>query len=222
MNYEHIKTCFDSIYSADVDYYVLENKSKNSEQIAEYFLSRPIKGYLQFEENIADNAMKVFLAENESLLRQYKYVTLSDCDLQVDNIQNTWQEIRKILELPRIGICAIDLKLDNFPHDVAKPGDWLPSHIAETPDYIEVNTGGHLMSMKSENLDIVLKSRKAVDVCFREIVIWLKLKWVKTKINKAKHLTWDYYHVGTEYYNFRIANPHIFNQNRTCPYKRLL
>ena len=115
MNYEHIKTCFDSIYSPNVDYFVLENKSKNSELISEYFLNKPLKGYLQFEENIADNAMKVFLAENEPLLRQYKYVTLSDCDLYVENIESTWQEIRKILEMPGIGICAIDLIISKKP-----------------------------------------------------------------------------------------------------------
>jgi hypothetical protein len=222
-NYEHIVTCFENIYSPDIDYFVIENKSKYSDKISEYFLSKKLIGYLQFDENIADSAMKIGIQILRSLLKEYKYITLTDCDLEIADIGSTFREIKHILDLPHIGVCAIDLKMDNFPHDQAKPSDWIPAAICETEDYIEVATGGYLMTLKSENMDIITLPQFAVDGDFyRACTVQLGLKWVKTKINKAKHLTWDLYHKGLEYYNLRIENPNVFRQGKVCGYKKLV
>lgn len=222
MNYEHIVKCFESIHSEDVDYFILENKSKYSDKISEYFLTKKLIGYIQFDENIADNAVRFFLSQYQDLLKKYEYITLSDCDLLVDDIKNTFKEIRNILAHDEVGVCAVDLKIDNFPYDIAKPSDWLPPASGVTNDYIECATGGHLTTLRFCNLSIFFDVSWALDVHFYANCRIKGLKWVKTKVNKALHLTWDYYHLGYEYYNFRAENPMIFGQHRLCNYKKLV
>ena len=58
-NLEHIIKSFESIQDPNVDYFIIENKSDNSSKIQEYFFTKNLKGYIQFEENISNNAMDV-------------------------------------------------------------------------------------------------------------------------------------------------------------------
>lgn len=206
----------------DKDYFIIENRSPNSPQIEAFFIIQRLKGYIQFKENIADNAVKIFLKDYKELLQQYQYVTYTDADLLIDNISFTFAEIVGILQNKEIGACAVDLKMSNFPHHLAKPSDWLPEPTNMTADYIECATGVHLMTLRNENLDIMLNAPKAMDNAFRMACASKGLKWVKTKISKAYHLTWDYYVKGHPYYEFRIKNPNIFNQVKTCDYKIII
>ena len=221
-NHEHIAKCFDSIQLGTVDYFIVENPSPNSHFIERYFSDKRLEGYIQFEENIGDNAVKIFLQDYKALLKQYSYITFTDGDLLVDNISFTFAEMGGILQRKEIGVCTVDLKMTNFPHHLAKPSDWLPNPVSIGPNYIECQTGAHLMTLRNENLDILLNSPKAIDNCFRMACASKRLKWVKTKISKAYHLTWDYYVKGHPYYEFRVSNPNIFNQTKTCKYKVLV
>ena len=56
---EHIKMSFESMQTEGVDYYVVENPSPYSDSIREYFMTKNLKGYIQFEENIGSNAMNI-------------------------------------------------------------------------------------------------------------------------------------------------------------------
>jgi hypothetical protein len=48
------------------------------------------------------------------------------------------------------------------------------------------------------------------------------LKWVKTKLNKAYHLTWDLYTEDNPYYQFKIQNiNHIWNHANYNPYLKI-
>jgi len=221
-NHEHIAKCFESIQMDDKDYFIVENRSQHSKVISEYFADKRLAGYIQFVENIADNAVKIFFAEFKEFLLQYEYITFSDGDLFLSNATDTFQEIWQILQHPEVGVCTVDLRLNNFPHHIAKPSDWLPAPTRHTADYVECQTGSHLLTLKRENLDILAGAPKAIDGCFRAMCAAKGLCWVKTKVNKAYHLTWDYYVKGNPYYEFRKKNPNIFNQERTCSYKQIV
>ncbi len=221
-NYEHIAKCFESIYMDAVDYFIIENRSPYSPQIEAFFIQQRLVGYIQFEKNIGDNAVKIFLRDFQMLLRRYSYITFTDGDILVDNIAFTFAEMGGILERPEVGVCTVDLKLDNFPHHLATPGEWLPQPVSVASNYIECQTGAHLMTLKNKNLDILFNAPKALDNAFRMACASKRLKWVKTKRSKAYHLTWDYYHKGNEYYEFRVQNPNIFNQSNMCNYKKII
>jgi len=204
------------------DFFIVENISPNSQQIESFFAKQRLAGYIQFEKNISDNAVKIFLRKYRKLLMQYPYITFSDGDLQISNAASTFQEILQILQHPEVGVCTVDLSLNNFPHHIAKPSDWLPapSHVAS--DYVVCQTGAHLMTLENKDLDILFNAHKAIDGAFRRACASKGLQWVKTKVNKAKHLTWDYYHKGHPYYEFRVNNPQIFNHNETANYKTIV
>ena len=221
-NHEHIAKCFESMYMDNKDYFIVENKCPNSPQIEAFFIQQRLKGYIQFEENIADNAVKIFLRDFQALIRQYPYVTFTDADLLVNNTANTFQEIWQILQHPEVGVCTVDLNMINFPHHIAKPSDWIPTAKQVTKDYIWGDSGAHLMTLKNKDLDILFNAPKAIDGAFRMACASKGLRWVKTKIAKAYHLTWDYYQKGHPYYEFRKNNPNIFNQTKTCNYKTII
>lgn len=220
-NVEHIIKCFESVQMSTMDYFIVENRSPHSLELQKYFHEKRVVGHIRFKDNIADNAVKIFFHDYKRLLYKYKYITFSDGDLRLDNARETFAEVRKILDHKEVGVCAVDLKLDNFPYDIAKPSDWLPGPVGKTDDYIECATGAHMMTLKTENLSVLVDAKKAIDGCFREMCANMGLKWVKTIKNKAYHLTWDYYHKGNPYYDFRVANPKIFVVTKFCRYIRL-
>ncbi len=221
-NLEHIAKCFESVYMPEIDYFIVENISPNSAEIEKYFKCKRLAGYIQFEQNIGDNAVKIFLRDYQHFLRGYSYITFSDGDLLVDNVRFMFAEMGGILENPAIGVVTVDLKMDNFPHHLAKPTDWIPLPVAVGPNYIESQTGAHLMTLKQRNLGVMLNAPKALDNFFRAQCANMRLKWVKTKISKAYHLTWDYYQKGHPYYEFRKNNPNIFNHNKMSNFKKIV
>lgn len=221
-NFEHIAKCFDSIYMDEVDYFIVENRSEYSKQIEDFFAGKRLAGYIQFQENIADNAVKIFLKDYRDFIKQYEYITFSDGDLLIDDIRHTFAEMGGILQRDDIGVVTVDLKMDNFPHHLAKPSDWLPAPTRIADIYVECLTGAHLMTLRRENMDIMFNVNRAIDNDFRMACASKGLKWVKTKISKAYHLTWDYYRAGHPYYEFRKNNPNIFKQTKTCNYKTIV
>lgn len=221
-NVEHIKRCFESIYLPEIDYFIVENKSPNSDQISAYFSEKRLAGYIQFEENIADNAVRIFFNDYNSLINRYAYITFSDCDLELKESRTAFTEIKNILAHPEVGVCAVNLSLKNFPHNIAKPSDWLPPVIGEAIDYTEVPTGSHFATVTKGNIGIFTVPGKSIDGAFRQECAKRGLKWTRTKKAKAYHLTWDYYRKGHPYYDFRVQNPNIFAEKKTANYKVLV
>jgi len=203
-NIEHIIQSFDSLYSDSVDYFVVENSSENSRLIECYFASQKLIGYIQFEKNIWDNAMKTFLQDYKDLISQYDYITITDGDLLIDDIDLTFTELKEIVDIDKVGVCCVDLKLDNFPSDIKGSGRWLPNHSGIYDKYIVCGTGIQLMTFKREFFDIILEPTKFLDGKLRKNINWHGLLWVKTKINQATHLTWDLYYEGSPYYEFKL------------------
>lgn len=221
-NYEHIATCFDSIDNPAMDFYVLENGSSNSKQIVDYFKTKNIKGYMQFENNISNNSVPIFFKKYKEELESYDYITFTDCDLEISNSDLVFSELRKNLEFPRVAVSCVDLLLDNLPTHIEGVENWLPSPSQTTSEYIECPTGIHLMTVKSKHFNLLFESSPFVDSTIYKQVYSQNLKWVKTLNNKAKHLTWDLYTKDNEYYQFKINNPNIWNHTEMCSFTLII
>lgn len=216
-NLEHIIKCYESFYNSDIDFFIIENYSNNSEKIKEYFIDKNIIGYLQFEDNISHKAVSTFITDYENLLNKYEYITFSDSDLTVENSKETFNEIIKNLNLENVMVSCVDLTMVNLPN-VPGSQSWIPSPLNVTDEYIEGASGVHMMTIKQENFELI-KNIKFLDSVLKKKVYRNKKKWVKTLKNKAYHLTWDLYFEGSDYYKFKLSNPDIWNHENTCDYK---
>ena len=215
-NIDHIKECFESLYTENIDFFIIENFSDNSEEIYNFFKTKKIKGYIRFEKNITNNAVTIFIRDNIELLKQYKFITFSDCDLIIKNSEETFAEIKKNLYFEDVVISCVDLDMNNLPK-VVNSESWVPPPINVTSDYIEGWCGVHLMTLKQNDLWIVEKI-PFLDSNIKNKVIMYEKKWVKTLNSKAYHLTWDLYYEGNDYYEFKITK-NIWNHNEFCDYK---
>lgn len=217
-NYDHIKSCFESLYNDDIDFFIIENYSKNSDLISDFFMNQNIKGYIQFEKNITNKAVSIFVKDYLETLKQYEYITISDCDLTVLNSKNTFGEIKKNLDLDNVAVCCADLDMSNLPK-IEGSDSWVPKPRNITSEYIEGDSGAHLMTIKNENLNL-FQVEKFIDSSILNRVFYVNKKWVKTLKNKAYHLTWDLYFHGNEYFEYKKSND-VWNHNNICDYKIL-
>src|SRR5271157_5185698 len=108
-NVEDIISSFDSMYLDTIDYFVVENKSDFSGDIEKYFSTKKLKGYIQFERNIAGNALSIFVKDFYDLLREYDIITMTDGDIYVADIKDTFDEIIKNLDYPKAVVSSITL-----------------------------------------------------------------------------------------------------------------
>lgn len=217
-NYAHIVRCFKSLENPNIDFFVLENKSKNSDKIESFFKSQNIKGYVQFEHNISNNAVPIYFRDFKHLFNDYDYITLTDCDLEVNNSDDTFSEIIKNLNIEGVGMSCVDLSMENFPYFIPGSDTWIPTADLITEDYIVCPTGVHLMTLKKCNFDIFFNTTTFIDGILHSIIKQKNLSWVKTKVNKAVHLTWDLYKEGEEYYEFKKNNLNIWSHSDTSNY----
>ena len=215
-NYEHIISTFNGLKNDFTDFIIIENFSDNTKLIKEFFTNQDILKYILFEENIANNAMNIFLNDFFNILTEYEYITISDCDLLIENSKSVFDEIFKILNIPEIGVCCIDLDMKNLP-EITEAKNWIPLPKMITENYIEGDTGVHLMTLKKENLNLI-KNTNFLDSNLIQRVKANNKKWVKTKLNKAIHLTWDLYVPGNDYYEYKLKNKNIWNNNITSKY----
>jgi hypothetical protein len=219
-NFEHIKKCFESLYNDEIDFFIVENYSENSDKIKDLFFKKNVVGYIQFEKNITNNALSIFVKDYENILNKYEYVTFSDCDLIIENNKDTFNEIIKNLNLKNVLVSCVDLKMDNLPN-VSGSKSWIPPALSITDEYIEGASGVHLMTLKGENLWLV-KNTNFLDSTIRSKVHSENKKWVKTLINKAYHLTWDLYFDGSDYYDYKKSSSNLWSHNNTCDYKIII
>lgn len=222
LNTEHIKRCFDSIYLPTVDYYVIENWSINSDEILEYFKTKDVKRYIQFTENISNSAPHIFFNDYKHELIDYDYITFTDCDLYISDITGAFNEIIKNLNFKEVGMSCIDLSLINHPpKSITGNRLWIPPPTKITDEYLVCPTGAHMMTLKQEHSHIFYDEVPFIDGGLFGTMKKNGLLWVKTKINKAVHLTWDLYFEGSEYYKYKLQ-PNVWNHGKTCKYNEII
>lgn len=209
-NYEHIKKCFDSIYSDNIDYFVMENKSKYSEQIEEYFKSKRLLGYVQAQENITHGTNDYFLQNYKDLINKYEYFTITDGDILVDNISDYYDEVINILNQPRVKVCSISLKDVNLPNLPGAKG-WIPNGKIHEDKYMESWSGAHMMTFKKDNYQMFFNTTKLFDTNVHRNIRKSNGVSAVTLKNKGLHLTWDYYIDGNEYFEWKKNNSWVLN-----------
>lgn len=207
---EVIKRSFDSIYNDEVDFFIVENKSKNSNIIQEYFSDKDLKGYIQFEENISATAMDIFIKDYKSLLEQYEYITLTDGDLYIYDIKSTLEELRFCLDGEDVGFSSTRLwDKNNYTNKdrIIGVNPYIEyMSINDTPMGYHISPNGfYMVTLKRENLSIV-EGIHIIDSYLLKRLRDLKKHWVCCNKNISYHLTWDLYIPGNEYYNFKIKN----------------
>jgi len=218
LNHEHIIKCYKSLQTEFTDFFIVENKSENSDKIYDFFMKEKPLGYIQFQENISNNAMKIFLEDFKYLLKDYEYITRSDCDLTVKDSTKTFNELFKNLQFKDVMVATVDLEMGNLPKNIKGSDRWIPKPTKITKDYIVCNSGSHLTTIKNSDLDLYSPSR-CLDLLLQKEVKRKNKLWVKTLINKAYHLTWDLYYPGSPYLKFKRDNtPGLFNHKRYCEY----
>lgn len=223
-NVDHIKQCFESLYLKDIEFWVVENNSKNSGQIQEYFKSTgKIKRYFYFKENITCNAVKRIITEYSEEIQNFDFFTVTDCDLLIDDAEETFTEIRKNALFEEVAFSCIDLKMENFPHNIPGSWEWLPPAISHTEEYIECPTGVHLMTIRKGMLNFILDVPHMTDAMMFNIARSNNKKWVKTINNKAYHLTWDLYTPNNLYFKEKAAMTHeSWYHNKMCEYVEVI
>ena len=225
-NYDHIKQCFESLYIDGIDFWVVENHSENSNQIQEYFIStKKLKKYFYFTENITNNAMKKVLEDFWQEVTKFDFMTISDCDLVVKNSKEAFDEVKKNASFDEVAFSCIDISLENFPVNVPGSHKWLPAPKAQTQEYIECQTGAHLMTVRREMMPILLEPKHLLDGSLFACTYARNKKWVKTINNKAYHLTWDLYVPGNSYYSEKVSTDSptnaLWRHDKMCQYVQL-
>jgi len=205
-NAEHIIQSFDSIKEYDADFFVIENPSENSDILRNYFLQQNLKGYLQFHENICNSAIKIMLNDYWSMVCEYEYLTITDGDLYVYNINETFKEIILALSNSEIGVASADLwQGNNYIYQERKG---LTEYISDSKNNetkfgcIEGNTGAFFITLRNENF-YILKDLLFVDSYLYHKLTAFQKKWFKTRKNLVYHLTWDLYVEGNEYFEYK-------------------
>lgn len=218
-NVEHIKKCFNSIKNLDIDFFIIENKSENSDEISNFFINENLIGYIQFEENISFRAVEIFIKDYISLLNEYDYITISDCDLLIENEIDTFDEIISNLNRDNVMVSCVDLSFVNYPKKIDPNYTWIPKPISENQNYIECRTGIHLCTIKKQNLHLL--NGTFIDSQIAQRVYRESGAWAKTKKNKAIHLTWDLYVEGNEYFNLKKNTTDIWSHKKISNYKKI-
>ena len=204
-NYEHIQQCFDSIYNENIDYFILENKSKYSDKIEEYFKSKKLLGYIQAQDNVTHGTVDYFFKNYKELINKYDYMTLTDGDVLVDDIDSLYEEIITILDCNNVKLCCINLDRCNLP-PIKGSERWIEDGPNIENIYIKARSGTHMMTFKNDNFNIITNLDKVIDGTVHAKVKSINGILTKTIKNVGTHLTWDYYYDGNEYYEWKKNN----------------
>jgi hypothetical protein len=218
-NFEIIKRTIDFLSLDDrLSLYVIENKSMYTElEIKPYMLQNLAEGkitkYVLFDKNISNNAYEVFFDSN--LIEDIgEFLIISDGDIIVppNQFKKDWleEEISIIEKNDDIDCCGINLSDVNLPKDnpffnsnsnpIYNCINWVPDKFGKVhTDYVEADTGVHLLLFKRSLFDEFLNARRKMkwrflDETLRNFVKEeKKLKWVITRRNYSIHLSWDVY-----------------------------
>lgn len=205
-NTEHIKLCFDSLKEEQIDFWVIENHSENSKEIQEYFKETGrISRYFYFKKNVLATALKTIIENSWKELHEYDFVTVTDCDLLLENAHEAFPELRKNSLFDEVAFSCVDLKMENFPSWITGAEHWIPNPKEYTKEYIECPTGIHMMTLRKDMFYLLRDNEKFIDSYLLERAYANNKKWVKTLNNKATHLTWDLYVEGNPYYNEKVS-----------------
>ena len=232
-----IKTSFDSILSPEFDYFIVENGSKNSESIANYFkdlhkTNSNIKGYIQYTDNLAASALDYFLEDFHGVLSEYDFITITDGDFYVHDVIDMMCEVRSAFTYTDCCVSSVKLYMGN---DYSRPMNGF-ERVIGTDIYDEIQKGrmhqtynpqpgftsNCFITFQPAFLD-ELKKIHYIDTSIYNITVGLCKRWYVTEKHDAYHLTWDLYTDGHPYYEWKkdVIN-HIWDIKPRVEYKKII
>lgn len=229
--FDFIKECFESIYSDKYEYFIIENKSDNTDKISEYFINtsnKNIVGYISFVENISATAVNVFIRDFDELIKQYKYLTITDGDFFVYNIEDLINENILGLENNKCFVSSTGLFLENN-YTNKKRIIGIDNYINKQKQRLDLPhshrngiTSNSFLTFKTNNIEF-LKEIHYVDTNIHKKVKEIGGNWLVSQKNQTYHLTWDLYIDGNPYYEWKkkvIAN--IWDPKKECDYIKFI
>jgi hypothetical protein len=220
-DFDIIKKSFESIENIDSDIFVIENKSKNSEQIEDYFVNKSLKGYIQFNDNTENSCIPLFNNAYGDLVKQYDYITYTDGDLYAYDANDMFEEIIDAFKYSGTMVSTSEIWIGNY-HLVEKDKSEIkPLHLRGTfEDYLEevknsnyefgskdspigLTTGHYFVTYKNADLEHIFKIPIYSDGSIYSTMMHLGRKWYKTTKNISYHMSWDSYYDGNPYYEWK-------------------
>lgn len=206
-HFDIVRSSLDSIMNyKNADVFVVENKSENSIEFENYFSTKNLTGYIQFETNIANSAITIFIRDFWDLILQYDYVTITDGDLFIADINETFKEIIEAFKNPEVVIGSVDLWQGNsYLNEVRlSEKEYLEDSSLNQREFgcVEGITGAFLITIQNKHLEVI-RGYLFVDNYLANKVNQMQGRWFKTNKNLAYHLTWDLYYEGNEYFEWK-------------------
>ncbi len=225
-DFENFKKSIESLLEKKefLDIKIIENYSKNTEELFKPYIFDLLKQgliseYFLFETNIAANAPNKIYYDHlllDAKVQKSKYVMITDLDLL---FEKDWlEEELAIVKNNNDVLCVgLDLSLENLPdielpekwvHPLVKGKEWWVPTPMEEEDYLLGYTGGWGLLFRTKQFLAILNAFKEKNLLMRDeqmhhFAIHHKMKWVRTKRNKAYHLTWDNYTNNDEYMQWK-------------------
>lgn len=206
-----------------LDIYVVENKSPYTDtEIKPYMMKLLEEGsickYVIFEENITNNALKIFLNSDLMDFDKYQYTILTDGDIFVYNDDWLHEELNILEKHKKVSVCGMFLTNSN------------PPHMAEHEDYYFGYTGMWLLLLRTPDLKNFLEymNKNNKPILDHEMhlyfVVKLKLEWAKTKKCMGYHLIGDLFkdsnYMENPYLKFkRDSGESLWYHNRVCDFE---
>lgn len=219
--------------SNELEFIVLENKSINSEEkikpyLMELLHTNQISMYVEFMDNISNNALEEFFQMNIIDLNKYKNIVITDGDIKGNSLGWLDEERNILNRHSEILVCGVDFISDNLPlRQFEDAVNWIAKPRNIYHDYIECPTGAHLLFMRTTDLIKFLRYMKHKKLKFKDSVILdycykvLGKKWAKTKANKFIHLTWSIYSdLNNPYTKYKLSKSHkeLWYHNKYCDF----
>ncbi len=214
-----------------LDIRVLENYSKYTEAkfkpyILDLLKQGKVSEYVLFEKNISCNMTKVFFEKFDFNKIKSPYFMLTDGDVVTREENWLEEEIAILADNKEVFAVGIDFSLENLPA-IEGSDKWIPKpKECRGKNYVEGYTGAWFLLFRTNdfaNLSnyLLKKELSFVDGNFHHYCKKNKKKWARTKIAKARHLTWDNYANPDDEYNVWKASKtfkeHWYHKNY-CDY----
>ena len=188
---------------------VIENYSEKTDDFIRPFLKRilfekKIHRYVLFNENIANSAIQKYLEIYSHEILANKYTIVSDSDLDFDPIKAHKECINILDRHPQNDFCSLRLDFSNLPYKTYENAhQWFPKYQPYCC-YLRGHGGIHFSHFRSKNLiDYILNAkninRPFLDSDMNKFLLSENKSPCITRINTAKHLTWDDYGLVSEY-----------------------
>jgi len=191
-------------YKDRLEIIAVENPSENSPEIKkmidEFGAAGIVKRHYLFEKNVTGAAYSAAIKNEQSLLEKSSFAVITDGDITVVNGDWLKEELRVLKKHDDVFAIGTTLSKRNLPLATFPDANgWIPKDIHENRDYFEVNTGAHLLLLRTRELLDFMDWKEKNGLQFvdgslhRYAAEVIHKKWARTKHTEAYHLTWDLY-----------------------------